>query len=145
MDKCNKVQDSFRPYKNLDSFFNQSLNHFWSNDAINDTPSFNIQSLEDNYIIELIAPGLKKSDFNINVADNTLSITVQRDEESKASEDTNGKYLKREFSFSKFTKKFQLDKTILSDNIEASYENGILSIVLQKNKSAQLVKQIEIV
>lgn len=145
MENCNKAQHTFRPYKNLDSFFNQGLNHFWSNDSITDTPSFNIQSHEDNYIIELIAPGLNKSDFNISVADNTLTISVDHKDVDNTTVDTNGKYLKREFSFSKFAKKFQLDKTILSDNIEASYENGILSIVLQKNKAAQLVKQIEIV
>ncbi len=145
MENCNRIQNSLRPFKNMDSFFDQSLNRFWSNDSVHEMPSYNIKANEDNYIIELVAPGLMKSDFEIKVVENTLSIAVNQKEGNNTNENQKGKYLKREFSFAKFTRKFQLDKSIQNDNIVATYENGILSVVLQKNKVAKVIKHIEIV
>ncbi|MBK7603881.1 MAG: Hsp20/alpha crystallin family protein [Saprospiraceae bacterium] len=135
---------SFRPYKNVDSFFNQGLNNFWSNDSIIDVPQHNVKSTGESYIIELSAPGLEKDQFDISIEDNTLTIKVDRKKSTEQIDMLNPTYLKKEFSFEKFTRRFQLDKNISKDNLIATYVNGILSITLAKANIVDSRKKIEI-
>ena len=144
MENYIKAGYSFRPYKNVDSFFNQGLNNFWSNDSIIDVPQHNVKSTGESYIIELSAPGLEKDQFDISIEDNTLSIKVDRKKSTEQIDMLNPTYLKKEFSFEKFTRRFQLDKNISKDNLIATYVNGILSITLAKKNIVDSRKKIEI-
>jgi len=135
----------FRPYRNLDTFFNQGLNQFWANDSFFEVPAFNIKELEDRYIVELSAPGLEKQDFSIEVKDQTLTIKVKKEKIENAEGDTStGRYMKREFGYQQFTRSFQLDKTISTDDIQASYTDGILSVTLNKVTNAEIIRKVEI-
>ena len=142
---CNPA-NSFKPFRQTDLFFNQGLNNFWANDSYKDVPSFNIKSDEQSYTIELAAPGLEKSDFNLNIKDDMLNVSVDK-AKSPIEENTaiKGKYLKREFGYSNFTRKFKLDKTISIENIEAAYQDGILSITLKKIINPEIIRKIDIV
>jgi len=144
MENYIKAGYSFRPYKNVDSFFNQGLNNFWSNDSIIDVPQHNVKSTGESYIIELSAPGLEKDQFDISIEDNTLTIKVDRKKSTEQIDMLNPTYLKKEFSFGKFTRRFQLDKNITKDNLIATYVNGILSITLAKANTVDSRKKIEI-
>ncbi|MBK6448388.1 MAG: Hsp20/alpha crystallin family protein [Saprospiraceae bacterium] len=144
MENYIKAGYSFRPYKNVDSFFNQGLNNFWSNDSIIDVPQHNVKSTGESYIIELSAPGLEKDQFDISIEDNTLTIKVDRKKSTEQIDMLNPTYLKKEFSFEKFTRRFQLDKNISKDNLIATYVNGILSITLAKKNIVDSRKKIEI-
>ena len=144
MENYIKAGYSFRPYKNVDSFFNQGLNNFWSNDSIIDVPQHNVKSTGESYIIELSAPGLEKDQFDISIEDNTLTIKVDRKKSAEQIDMLNPTYLKKEFSFEKFTRRFQLDKNISKDNLIATYVNGILSITLAKKNIVDSRKKIEI-
>ena len=144
MENYIKAGYSFRPYKNVDSFFNQGLNNFWSNDGIMDVPHHNVKSTEESYIIELAAPGLEKDQFNISIEDNTLTIKVDQKKSAEQIDMLNPTYLKKEFSFEKFTRRFQLDKNFSKDNLIATYVNGILSITLAKANVVGSKKKIEI-
>lgn len=144
MENYIKAGYSFRPYKNVDSFFNQGLNNFWSNDSIIDVPQHNVKSTGESYIIELSAPGLEKDQFDISIEDNTLTIKVDRKKSTEQIDMLNPTYLKKEFSFEKFTRRFQLDKNITKDNLIATYVNGILSITLAKKNIVDSRKKIEI-
>jgi len=135
---------SFRPYKNVDSFFNQGLNNFWSNDSIIDVPQHNVKSTGESYIIELSAPGLEKDQFNISIEDDTLTIKVDQKKPTEGVDILSPTYLKKEFSFEKFTRRFQLDINISRDNMIATYVNGILSITLAKANIVDIRKKIEI-
>ena len=99
MENYIKAGYSFRPYKNVDSFFNQGLNNFWSNDSIIDVPQHNVKSTGESYIIELSAPGLEKDQFDISIEDNTLTIKVDRKKSTAQIDMLNPTYLKKEFSF----------------------------------------------
>ena len=144
MENYIKAGYSFRPYKNVDSFFNQGLNNFWSNDSIIDVPQHNVKSTGESYIIELSAPGLEKDQFDISIEDNTLTIKVDRKKSTEQIDMLNPTYLKKEFSFEKFTRRFQLDKNISKDNLIATYVSGILSITLAKKNIVDSRKKIEI-
>ncbi len=135
----------FNPYRPFEQFFNNEMANFWSGDNFLETPAFNIIEGNDRYVIELAAPGLDKDDFNIEIKDQILTIKVQK-EESKDAEttDNNTKYIKREFSFNQFSRSFTLDKTIAQNDIEATYDSGILRVSLKKAVNPEIIKKIEI-
>ncbi|QCX00779.1 Hsp20/alpha crystallin family protein [Aggregatimonas sangjinii] len=97
------------------------------------SPAVNIKDGEKQFELELAVPGREKSDFNIDV-DNDL-LTVSYEVKHEENEDT-GKYTRREFSFSSFERRFTLPESIDADKIEATYENGILKFVLPKKEEA---------
>jgi len=101
-------------------------------------PSVNIKEAEDLFLLELAAPGLKKEDFNIEIEQDQLILSAEK-------ESTKEEYSRREFNYSSFTKTFHLDQTIDSDKISAQYEDGILSMTLPKKEEAKKeTKRIEI-
>ena len=97
-------------------------------------PPVNIKETEQEFTLELIAPGLKKEDFNIEL-DNDL-LTVSAEIKSEKTEQEEGKFTRREFSFSSFKRSFSLPETIKEEGINASYQNGILAITLPKKEEA---------
>lgn len=96
-------------------------------------PPVNIRETDNAYELELSAPGKKKEDFNINIENDLLTISSQFSE-SKTEEE--GKYNRREFSFSAFQRSFTLPETVKDDDIKATYEDGILRIDLPKKEEA---------
>lgn len=98
-------------------------------------PSVNIKETETQFQIELAAPGLKKENFNIELDNETLSISSEIKTEK---EENNEKelYTRKEFSYSSFKRSFTLPKTVNAENIEANYENGVLVLTLPKREEA---------
>lgn len=96
-------------------------------------PPVNIRETDSAYVVELSAPGQQKSDFNIEVDNDLLTISSKNKQEQTSNE---GKYTRREFSFSAFQRSFTLPDTVDEDQINATYENGILSISLPKRLEA---------
>ncbi len=95
------------------------------------SPSVNITENDKEYKIELAAPGLEKKDFKIEMEDKVLTISSEKEEETK---EENENYKRREFSYSSFTRSFQLPADILADKIDAKYENGILKLAVPKKE-----------
>lgn len=95
-------------------------------------PSVNVKENENNYELELAMPGLEKSDFKIELNGNILSISAEK-EISKEENNTDQKFLRKEFSHQSFKRSFSLpERTIDSENISANYSNGILNIMIPK-------------
>jgi HSP20 family protein len=130
----------FKPYKTLpintmiDDFFGSSLSDFLGTEFTSSTPSVNIVENNDDYKIEVAAPGLGKEDFNIEVDNNNLIISATK--ESNIEDNQEGKYTRREFNYSSFKRSFHLSEEINRDAINASYENGVLTITLGKKDEA---------
>ena len=96
-------------------------------------PAVNIKESETDFKLELFAPGLKKEDFNIEIDQNTLSISSEKQTET---EDNNEKYSRKEFSYTSFKRTFNLPETVNFDAIDAHYDNGILNLRLPKREEA---------
>lgn len=96
-------------------------------------PPVNIKETDGAYVIELMAAGLKKEDFNIELDNELLTISSEVKTENNSDE---GKFTKREFSYSSFRRSFTLPETVKGEDITASYENGILRISLPKKEEA---------
>ncbi len=123
----------------FESIFNDS---FLSDRMISRVPAVNVSETPDHYQIEMAAPGLNKDDFKIKLDRNMLSVSA---EQSHQNDKTEKNYSKREFSYSSFVRSFALPDSADDANIEAKYNDGILSIsVAKKEEAKQIVRQIEI-
>jgi len=115
---------------------------FFSDRRINSLPAVNILESNEEYHIELAAPGLKKEDFKVSVERDMLTISTGQYSENNTSEKT---YNRREFSYSAFTRAFALPESADVDRIQASYIDGLLKLTLPKKEEAKAVsRQIEI-
>jgi HSP20 family protein len=122
---------------NLNRFFNDG---FWGFDGIS-VPAqvpVNIEETGNSYVVELVAPGLEKKDFQINIADDLLTVSLKHSEERKQE---NKKWLARQYRQQEFSRTFTLDKTVNTEKIEANYESGILKISIPKSESAQKISR----
>ena len=97
-------------------------------------PAVNIAENETHYEISLAAPGMKKNDFEIDVAGNILTISAENEERKEEKE---GRRTREEFNFTSFSRSFTLPEGVNKDRIDASYENGLLRLVLPKTEEAK--------
>lgn len=122
----------------LDDIFNRDLpSVFTSNFNTGITlPKVNIKETADAFIVEMAVPGLKKSDFHIDIdIDNqVLSIYTETKEKKEYKEEN---YTRREFGYSSFKRTFTLPESVNEEKINANYNEGILNIVLPKKEEAK--------
>ena len=97
-------------------------------------PAVNISENKDDYKVTMAAPGLKKSDFKIDVEGNMLVISSEK-EENKDEKDE--RYTRKEYSFSSFRRSFTLPVDVRQEKIDASYEDGVLTLTLPKKEEAK--------
>jgi HSP20 family protein len=107
-------------------------------------PAVNIKESTEGFEVEVAAPGFKKSDFNIELDGDVLTISSEKRIENEVKEDE--KFTKREFSYQSFTRSFTLPEMVESEKITAKYDNGILRIAIPKKEEAKPkpVKQIAV-
>lgn len=105
------------------------------------SPSANISEDEKSYTVELAAPGLNKKDFKVVFDNKILTISAENEEEFNEEQDN---YRRREFSYSSFSRAFQLPVDILEDKIEAVYKDGILRLEIPKKEVTVLKPKKEI-
>ncbi len=136
------------PFPSLfDRLFDEDFD-FWNrrNFAMTQTtvPSVNIKENVEGFEVEVAAPGFDKSDFNIELDNNVLTISSEKKIENELDEDE--KFTKREFSYQSFTRSFTLPEIVNGDKITAKYDNGILKIDIPKKEEAKPkpVKKIKI-
>lgn len=110
--------------------------------TIKNRPAVNIIETDDNYRIELAAPGLGKEDFHLNVEDSVLTISAKKEMEKKEGEN----FTRREFNYNEFTHSFSLSEVIDLEQISAVFNQGILVVTLAKKEEAkpQPARKIEI-
>lgn len=102
---------------------------FFDDNWSNVTAPVNIKETEATYQVDVVAPGLKKEDFNINVEKDVLTVSFEQQEEQK---ETTDKYIRNEYQFRSFKRNFTLSDKINTAGISAAYVDGVLSISLPK-------------
>jgi HSP20 family protein len=109
-------------------------------------PAINVKESDKAYTVELAAPGMKKEDFNVHINDEgNLVIKLEQKQEHKE-EDKNVRYLRREFSYSKYEQTLILPDDVKKDAISARVEHGVLTVQLPKivEEKVKVSRQIEI-
>jgi HSP20 family protein len=100
------------------------------------TPAVNIIETPEEFRLEMVAPGMKKESFKIEVKDAVLTIAYDHDD-NRFGERQHWKYRAREYNYHSFTRSFGMPDTLQTDNIEATYSDGILNIRLPKKDQAK--------
>ena len=133
-------------YKN--SWLPEVFNDFFYNNNMPKTnataPAINVLENENDYVVQLAAPGLRKEDFDISINnDGDLVIKMEKKNEVK---DEKAHYLRREFAYSKYEQTLILPDDVNKDEVGARMSDGVLNITLPKlNKTVQKVaRQIEV-
>ncbi len=106
-------------------------------------PAVNIFEGDNEFTIEVAAPGLEKKDFKIALDNDCLTIASIREDENQENQDN---YTRREFRYSNFSRSFTLPELVDAENITASQKNGVLSVSIPKKEEAKAkpVRQIAI-
>jgi HSP20 family protein len=126
----------------LPSFFDRFLNNElmdWGHSNYSSTntslPAVNVKETNDDFIIELAAPGMEKNDFKINFKNNVLTISSEKENKK---EEENDNYTRKEFSYQSFQRSFTVaENAVVGDKIAAKYNNGILHITLPKREEVK--------
>ena len=122
----------------IDSLFSRDLMD-WNNTNYSTTnttlPAVNIRETKDDFVIEVAAPGMEKKDFNINLENDTLMISSEKQKEENRDDEG---YSRREFSYQSFKRTFTLPQHLVEgEKIAAKYNDGILRITLPKKEEAK--------
>lgn len=128
---------------NLNRFFNDD---FWGFNGVEHqvTVPVNLKETDKAYEMQLIAPGLRKEDFKLNVTNELLTVSFEQKEEQEQGNKDEG-WLRKEYKMQSFSRSFNLDDSVDINKISAAYNNGILHLTLPKKENAQRIsKSIEV-
>jgi len=100
------------------------------------TPAVNISENDEEYLVEVAAPGMSKDDFKVELENNVLTISSEKEH---TEEEKNEKgYNRREFRYAAFSRSFSLPENRIEDGkVKASYQDGVLHIHLPKKEEAK--------
>ena len=111
----------------------------WSNRNFSLTnttlPSVNIRENDNEFKVEVAAPGFDKKDFRLELDHDVLTVSSEKRIENETKEDEH--FNKREFSYQSFTRSFTLPNTVDGEHIDATYDKGILQISIPKREESK--------
>ncbi len=109
------------------------MHNFFENDDVFGTsllnrdivPAVNVLEVDKGYDIEVAAPGFDRKDFDVSVDGEMLVVSARHRAEDKKEDD---RFMRREFSYSSFSRAFTLPDDAQRKGIKAEYRDGILHI-----------------
>ena len=109
-------------------------------------PAINVKENDKAYTVELAAPGMKKEDFNVHINDDGNLIIKMEQKQEQKEEDKSVRYLRREFSYSKYEQTLILPDDVEKSKISAKVEHGVLTVDLPKveETKVKVARQITI-
>lgn len=124
--EIDRVFDSFFPSRRSDEP-EESTKAVWA-------PRVDLSETDNHYRMELDVPGMSRNDITISYQDNQLTVSGERREETT---EEDSEYVRVERSFGHFYRSFRLPKTINAGDIEATYDNGVLTIEVPKAEESK--------
>ncbi len=134
-----KYNDLFDIDNFFEGFFNDKLFPTLYKNSVQ--MKVDVKENENEYILEAELPGVKKDEVNLQIDEDRLTISVQKEEKAEEEKDD---YIRRERSYSSMTRSFAIDN-VDTENVNAKYADGVLTITLpKKQQEAVKGRQIEI-
>ena len=131
--------DPFAPVRSLtnvvDEFFNRGIGELLGYDHAFSVPSVNVIEKPDSFLLDIAAPGLEKGDFKVSVENGCLNISAKKEKKEEVKE---GKYTRREFNYTSFSRSFTLPEGVKPEDVHATYENGVLHVTIPKKEVAKV-------
>jgi len=119
----------------FDDFFTRDLFNWPSSSSTGTSiPKVNIFETDNEFHVEMAAPGMSKDDFKVELDNNMLTISSQRETEEK---DEKKNYQRREYSYQSFVRTFHLPDSAEAEKINAKYVDGVLNLVIPKKEEAK--------
>jgi HSP20 family protein len=128
----------------LDDLFTKDfIPELFENGSFKSVPAVNIVEGNNEFTIEVAAPGLNKKDFNISLDNNQLTISSEKEDKTG---DQSEKIVRKEFRYDSFCRTFTLPETVESDKISARHNDGILYVTIPKKEVAKIksARQIQV-
>jgi len=132
---------NFRPFY-MGSIFDDDFLPVMSNNT-SSMPAVNIREDDKGFMLDLAVPGIDRKDLKIDINKDVLTISSETKNESEENRDG---YKRKEFSYSSFSRSFQIPENVNREKIEANYKDGILSVALPKfeEEKSKISRQIKI-
>ena len=134
--------DPFKELKDLGRKFQDITGEF--EDRFNITsfkPAVNTREDDKTYYIEVDLPGIKKEDITIDIHDNVITISGERNHKEETEKED---YYMYESSYGKFERSFTLPENVSEDDIKASNSNGVLEVIIPKSEGRKVTKKVDI-
>lgn len=117
----------------LDRMLSTPLDEYLGLTRVMNVPAVNVSETDKEYILSLAAPGMDRKDFQVETAEDTLTISAEKEKEEK--EERNGRYNRREYNYSSWSRSFSLPENCNPDKIDAQYKSGELRIIIPKTET----------
>ena len=131
----------------LPAMFDDFFDNEWMKKTNATAPAINVIESDTEYKVEVAAPGMNKEDFNIHVDESGNLVIAMEKKTEKKEEDKKSRYLRREFSYTKYQQTLILPEDVVKDTINASMNDGVLNIELPRKTpeaKSNITKVIEI-
>lgn len=135
----------FEPMRDLDHISNRfqrffdEFPGFNTNSLDSFAPKIDISENKENILIDAEIPGVSKEDLKITLQDNILTV---EGEKKRVSENKDQNYYREERCFGKFKRSFTLPVEVSSDDVNATFKDGMLSIKLHKLEPKQQTEKV---
>lgn len=130
------VRSIFNDLFDMDNFFSSNI---VNREIMPNVPAVNVKEDENEFQVQVAAPGFEKQDLNISLENEVLTISAEKkDEKDEESEN----FKRREFNYTSFARTFKLPTTVKEEEIKAEYKDGILTLnIPKKEESKKLLKK----
>ncbi|MBI4690639.1 MAG: Hsp20/alpha crystallin family protein [Nitrospirae bacterium] len=106
------------------------------------SPTVDIFEEDNDVVVKAELPGMKKEDIDVNITDNTITISGEKKKEEKVEKKN---YYRVERSYGSFTRTFRMPSEVQSDQAKASFKDGVLEVKIPKTEEAKKKeKKVEI-
>lgn len=95
----------------------------------NSSPMVNIRETDKQFMLDMAVPGMDKKDFKVVLENGVLTISTTKSDANETKEEG---FIKQEFGFTSFERSFELPENVETENIDATYQDGVLQIILKK-------------
>lgn len=114
------------------------------------SPAINVIEKDNEYNVELAAPGMTRDDFKVTLdEEQNLVVDLEKKVETGADDDATkaetGRYLRREFSYTKFHQTLLLPDDVDREKISATCEHGVLKVILPKFTQQEMKKEAKVI
>ena len=116
----------------VEKFFNSPMDDYLNFGKMMNVPAVNVSETEKEFKLCIAAPGLEKTDFKVDADDDMLTISAEHEREEK--DEQSGRYNRREYNYSSWSRSFSLPENCDLEKINAEYKNGELKVVIPKKQ-----------
>ena len=129
----------------MEKFFNAPLDEFFNFGKVMNVPAVNVMETDKEFKLTIAAPGLEKKDFKVEAIEDMLTISAEHVKEEK--EEKNGRFNRREYNYTSWSRSFTLPEYCDFGKINAEYKNGELKILIPKMevKEPKKIKNISVI